>query len=112
MSRSRVATKRRWFDRPLSLQLGAKGHPALALPGADASAETPATGRLPTGVRGRRGDASAYAELVTDHVYVVRTEVIDADRVDVIVDFASSHAMRCHCERTIDGWIEAGDIVE
>lgn len=70
------------------------------------------------------------AVLVTDHAYatpeqaalssyspaagahVVRTEVIDADHADVIIDFASSHPMRCHCERTIDGWIEAGDIVE
>ena len=53
---------------------------------------------------------SSYSSPAGAHV--VRTEVIDADRVDVIVDFASSHAMRCHCERTIDGWIEAGDIVE
>lgn len=75
-------------------------------------------------------DASAYACPVTNHVYatpeaaalssyspaagahVVRTEVIDDEHVDVIVDFASSHPMRCHCMRTIDGWIEAGDIVE
>ena len=42
----------------------------------------------------------------------MRTEIIDADHVDVIIDFASSHPMRCHCERTIDGWIETGDIVE
>lgn len=77
------------------------------------------------------GDAAAYAVLVTDHAYatpeaaalssyspaagahVVRTEVIDAHHADVIIDFASSSLpMRCHCERTIDGWIEAGDIVE
>jgi hypothetical protein len=44
--------------------------------------------------------------------HVVRTEVIDVDHVDVIIDFASPHPMRCHCERTFDGWIEAGDIVE
>lgn len=76
------------------------------------------------------GDASAYAGLVTDHAHappeeaalssyspaagaqVVRTEVIDSDHVDVIINFASSHPMRCHCERTIEGWIEADDIVE
>lgn len=68
--------------------------------------------------------------LVTDHAYatpeaaavssyppaagahVMRTEFIDTDHVDVIIDFASSHPMRCHCERTIEGWIEVGDIVE
>lgn len=79
---------------------------------------------------GRCGDASAYAGLVTNHAFatpeaaalssyspaagahVVRTEAIDADHVDVIIDFASPHPMRCHCERTIEGWIEDGDIVE
>lgn len=44
--------------------------------------------------------------------FVVRTEPIDPSRVDVIVDFATSHPMRCHCELTPDGWVEAGDIVE
>lgn len=44
--------------------------------------------------------------------HVLSTEVIDDDHVDVIIDFSSSHPMRCHCRRTTDGWIEAGDIVE
>ena len=43
---------------------------------------------------------------------MLRTEAIDTDHVDVIVDFATSHPMRCHCRRTADGWIEDGDIVE
>ena len=81
-------------------------------------------------ISGRCDDASAYAGPVTDHAHatpeaaalssyspaagahVVGTEVIDDDHVDVLIDFASSHPMRCHCERTIEGWIEAGDIVE
>ena len=53
---------------------------------------------------------SSYSPAAGAHV--VKAEVIDEDHVDVIIDFASSHPMRCHCERTIEGWIETGDIVE
>lgn len=79
---------------------------------------------------GGRCRTSAYAGRVIDHpfatpeqaavssyspavgAHVLRTEVIDADHVDVIIDFAASHPMRCHCELTSDGWVEVGDIVE
>lgn len=43
---------------------------------------------------------------------VLRIDAIDARHVDVIIDVASSHQMRCHCELTTDGWVETGDIVE
>ena len=44
--------------------------------------------------------------------FVVRTEVISDEQVDVIVDTDPSHPMRVHVVREDDGWVEAGDIVE
>ena len=43
---------------------------------------------------------------------VLRIEVIDSHHVDVIIDFATSHPMRCHIQQTADGWVDGGDIVE
>jgi hypothetical protein len=44
--------------------------------------------------------------------FVVRTEIIDVDHVDVIVDTAPSHPMRCHSFRADGRWYDGGDITE
>ena len=43
---------------------------------------------------------------------VVRTDVLDADHVGVIIDSNPSHPMRCHASRLDGRWYDGGDIVE
>ena len=74
------------------------------------SMHTMANMPIPTFVSAEEAALSSYAASAQAHV--VRVEVIDDTHTDVIVDFEPSHPMRCHCELTAGGWVEAGDIVE
>jgi hypothetical protein len=61
-------------------------------------------------------DAAEQAALssssATANARVLRTEVIDTDHVDVIVDTEPSHPMRCHSFRSNGRWHDGGDITE
>jgi hypothetical protein len=46
----------------------------------------------------------------SEGAHVLRIDVINENRVDVIMDTEPSHPMTIHCDREGDLWYEAGEI--